>query len=301
MAIVKKLIFAPFFLAIFFILLSSLSSLTKSYDFIFSFSLNSFIQLIIISALLPLSSLLFVVFATLSSDWKINLPVGILASLIPLFFWETGLAIIFSVLILINLLITFLNLGTTLKNYLTFSPNSIFSPLIRNLSGLLILSICIIYFFSASKTISEKGFKIPDSLIESALKLTPMPQLSNQQETSMPQITNDQINLLKKNPNLLKQSGLDPKILDTLDNQSKNPLEDTIKQTVKDQFESLIKPYTSFLPVILAILLFFTLSGLTSLTNLFVYPILWLTFYILEKTNLISFTTEQRPVKKLVV
>lgn len=199
-------------------------------------------------------------FATFSSDWRISIPVGILASLVPLLFLETGLAIVFSVVILISLTLTYLNLESSLKSYLTFAPNTIFGPSIRHLSGLLILAICIVYFLSANKTISEKGFQIPDSLINASLNLTPI-------KSDTP----------------------------------KNLTNNLVKQAVKDQFQNLIKPYSSFISPILALLLFFTLQGLTSLINLLIYPLLWLTFYILEKTGFVYFETETREVKKLVV
>lgn len=108
--------------------------------------------------------------------------------------------------------------------------------------------------------VAQKDFQIPDSLIDTSLKLT-QPE------------SNSQISLVQ----------------------------DTVKQAVKDQLQNLIKPYQSFIPAVLAILLFFTLQGLTSLINLLIYPLLWLTFYILEKVGFITFTVEQRPIKKLVV
>ena len=74
-----------------------------------------------------------------------------------------------------------------------------------------------------------------------------------------------------------------------------------IQQTVKDQLQNFLKPYLGFVPAVLAILLFFTLQSLTSLINLLIYPLLWITFLILEKSGFISFTTEMRPVKKMVI
>lgn len=259
MPFVKKLLFAPIFLISFTSLLYLLSPLFKSYDFIFSFSVDTFIQLLIISTFLSFSSFLFVIFTTLS-ERRVTLVVGILASVSSLLFWEASLAIVFAVLILISLLLTYLNLEVSLKSYLTFAPNTIFGPSIRHLSGLLILAICIVYFLSANKMVSQNGFQIPDALIDASLKLT-QPE------------SNSQISLVQ----------------------------DTIKQAVKGQLQNLIKPYTGFIPAVLAILLFFTLQGLTSLINLLIYPLLWLTFYILEKTGFVHFEAETREVKKLVV
>lgn len=255
----KKLTFAPIFLITFSILLFLVSPIFKSYDLIFSFSVETFVQILTICILLSLSCFLFVIFATLS-DMKITLVVGILASFIPLLFLDMGLGLVFSVGIILSLILTYLNLQNTLKSYLSFTPNAIFGPSIRQLSGLLILSICITFFFSVNKMIAKNGFQIPDSLIDASLSFSPI--------------------------------GSDtPKSL----------TQDLIKQAVKDQFENLIKPYMSLIPPILALLLFFTFQSITALINLLIYPLLWLTFYILEKTQFITFTTEQRPVKKLIV
>lgn len=302
----KKLIFAPVFLIIFTILIYQLSFILKSYDFVFSLSINTLIQLIILSALIFLSSLTFVLFATFAFNWKLILPIGILASLVPFAFWDMSLSTVFAVGILISLLLAYLTLDNTLKSYLSFNPTALLGPAVRHLSGLLILSFCLVYFLSASKIIAQNGFQIPDSLIDTALQFA-QPK-NDQVEPSQPQlsISQEQLDLLKQNPDLLRQSGLDPKILDTL-NQPKNskaPTELTnnlIKQTVKDQLQGLIKPYQGFVPAALAVMLFLTLQSLTSILNLLIYPLLWVMFYIFEKSGFVKFTTEQRPVKKMVV
>ena len=74
-----------------------------------------------------------------------------------------------------------------------------------------------------------------------------------------------------------------------------------LKQAVKDQLQSFLKPYLGFIPAGLAILLFLTLQSLTSMINLLIYPLLWGTFYVLEKTGFVKFTTEMRTVKKMVL
>ena len=259
MATIKKLIFAPLFIIVFILLIYQLSPILKTYDLIFSLSPNILIQLITLSALISLSSLLFILFSTLALDWKLVLPVIILAAILPILFLDKTLAIICAVAILVSLLMSFLFLENTLKTYLTFQPNSLFGPSIRHLSSLLILVIAITYFLAISKVVNQNGFQIPDSLIDTALKFTPQSQNAPQDLTN----------------NLLKQ-------------------------TIKNQFQTFIKPYANFIPAILALLLFLTLQSLTSLINLFIYPLIWVTFYILEKSGFIKFTEEMRPVKKLV-
>lgn len=76
---------------------------------------------------------------------------------------------------------------------------------------------------------------------------------------------------------------------------------DLVKQTIKDQVNNIVKPYIGFIPVVLALVLFFTLKSLASLLSILVSPLLWLIFLILEKTGFISFVSEMREVKKLVV
>ncbi|OGE64809.1 hypothetical protein A3I48_01145 [Candidatus Daviesbacteria bacterium RIFCSPLOWO2_02_FULL_36_7] len=310
MLILKKLILAPFFAVIFALLIYQLTSFLKSYDFVFSLSLNTFTSLLILSALICLSSFLFVLFVTLSQDLKITLPSSLLFVLVPIVFLDTSLALVLAVAIFVSLLLASLNLDSTLKSYLTFQPGSLLGPAVRHLSGFLILSFCVVYFLSSSKIVAQNGFQIPDSLIDTALKFsmpaTPGNQLE-QVQASLPQITPEQLDLLKKNPDLLRQSGLDPKILDSLSNPQKsaqspaNLTNDLIKQTVKDQIQTILKPYLSFIPAILAILLFLTLQSLTSILNLLIYPLLSAAFFLLEKSGFVRYEIEQRPVKKMVV
>lgn len=307
MVILKKLTFAPLFLVSFLTLIYLINPLFKSYDFIFSLALSTLIVLVNISLLISLSSLLFIVLATIAQDWRISMPLSIIGSAVPFIFLDSSLAFVFATGIFLSLLLSNLNLDVALKSYLNFQPSSLLGPPIRHLSGLLILAICIVYFFSASKIIAQNGFQIPDSLIDTTLQLTTssLPNIQTEQ-ASLPQITPEQLDLLRKNPELLRQSGLDPKILESLTNPQKNQppanlANNLIKQTVKDQIQNFIKPYISFVPVGLAILLFLTLQFFTSITNLFIYPLLWLLFLILEKTNFIKFETEQRTVRKMVV
>lgn len=310
MPTLKKLIFAPFFLISLSILTFQLNPFLKSYDFIFSLSADTLFQLITLTSLILFTGFWFILFASLAFDWKIVLPVSLVASLLPIVLINPSLGLILSVGTLSTLLLIYLSVENTLKNYLTFKPNNLFGPPIRHLSSLLILVISLTYFLSISQVIQQKSFEIPDSLIESALKLTPLPEpTASQPQTAQPQLSREQIDLLRQNPDLLKQSGLDPKILDTLTpqkgNQATKPsqdlLTDTLKQTIKDQLQTIIKPYQSVIPAVLAVLLFFILLSFASILNLLIYPLLWLTFYILEKSGFIKFTVEQRPVKKMVI
>ena len=295
MIMLKKLILAPVFLTVFAFLASQIVPFLKSYDIIFSLSSNSLIQLIILAFLILISGLIFNLFITFAQNWKMVLPVALFASILPMLFLEPVLGLIFGLGVLISLSLTYLTLTNKLKTYFTFNPNALISPSIKQLTGLLILTFSLTYFLSINQIIQKTGFQIPDSLIDTALKFTPI-ESSLPQETSQFSIPPEQLELLKQNPDLLKQYGLDPKILDTPQNTSTN----LIKQTVKDQLQNFIKPYLNFIPAVLALLLFISLQSLVSFLNLLIHPILWIIFYILEKTGFIRFEIEQRPVKKMV-
>lgn len=306
MPVLKKLALAPVFFIIFIILLYQVAPLLSSYDFFFSLTLSTLINLLSISALFSLAGFLFILFATLASDLRITLPVSLLCCATLFIFIPPSLAVILAVVIFISLILTNLSLYVDLKTYLTFRPETLLSPHIRHLTTFLIISFCIIYFLSMNKVVAQKGFEIPDSLIDTALKMTPLPKTTQTQQSILPKLTPEQLELLKQNPDVLRQSGLDPKILDTLDqtintSTAGNLTSNLIKQTVKDQIQNFIKPFLSFIPGVLAVLLFFTLQSIVSIINLLIYPLLWLTFLILEKTGFIKFEIEMREVKKLVV
>lgn len=306
----KKLLFTPLFLIVFGLLIYQLNPLFKSYDFIFSLSLNALTQLISLAFLILLSSVLFVLFSSLCQDWKFTLPVGIVAALIPLVLTTQPLGIILAVGTFISILLSYLTLENKLNSYLTFEPNSLLGPGVKHLSGLLVIVISLTFFLSINKTIQQNGFQIPDSIIDTALKFTGPQQGGQEQQTQTIQssLSQDQIDLLKKNPDLLKQAGLDPSILNNLNQStskssktSTQSAQNVLKQTVKDQLNNIIKPYLGIIPAVLAVLLFLTLQSLTSFLGLLIYPLLWITFYILEKSGFITFVVEQRPVKKMIV
>ncbi len=296
MIMLKKLILAPVFLIVLAFLIYQLAPFLKSYDIIFSLSSSSLVQLITLAFLILINGLIFNLFITFAQNWKMVLPLVLVASFLPMLFLTPFLGLVFGLGVLISLFLTYLALTNKLKTYLTFNPNSLISPSVKQLTSLFILVFSLTYFLSINQIIQKTGFQIPDSLIDTALKFTPI-ESSLPQETSQFSIPPEQLELLKQNPDLLKQYGLDPKILDTPQNTTTN----LIKQTLKDQMQNLIKPYLNFIPAILALLLFISLQSIISVMNLLIHPLLWIIFYILEKTGFIKFTAETRLVKKMVV
>lgn len=305
MLLFKKLIFVPGFLISFGFLLSLLPPLLKTYDFIFSLSLNSLIPIVTLAAFLILTGVLFALFYTLCMDWKIALPVSLVASFLPAFFFEPTTAIILGIGSLIGFVLTFLSIDNSLKNYLEFQPITLLGPSIRRLSTFLIVVICTIYYLSINTIIPKEGFSIPESLIDSVLQFT-MPQTEEvqPQSTPLPKISSEQIKLLKQNPQALKQFGLDPKILDNLEGEAIQPQQisqEIVKQTLNDQLNKMIEPYLNFIPVLLAIIFFFLLQTISSLMNIFGYFVIWVLFFLFEKTGFVKFVMEEKPVKKMVV
>ena len=315
----KKLIFAPFFIIVFAILIWQLPDHLNSYDLILSFSLNNILVLISLSALILFTSLLFVLFAALANDWKLIIPAAILSAIIPMFFLNQAMGLIMAVSILASLLIIYVSLENSLKTYVNFAPAPLFGPSIRHLSTLLIIIISFTYFLLINQKIQTEGFQIPDQLIDESLKLIPQPRFNRGQQqlpvtqapqttATQPSITPEQLELLRQDPELLEQYGLDPSVLDTIsipqnqeNIQPQSVLNETIKQTVKDQFQTIVDPYVNFIPAVLGLLLFLVLLSITSFLTILIYPLLWITFYSLEKSGFVKFVVETRSVKKMVV
>jgi hypothetical protein len=121
-------------------------------------------------------------------------------------------------------------------------------------------------------------------------------------------ISKEQIKTLKDNPDLLRQAGYDPSILDLIDQpQSKSgdkattSSNDLIKSTVKSQFQKMVEPYVKYIPITVAALLFLTLQSLQALLSIILGPLLWFTFWVFAKTGFIKFQIETREVKKMVI
>ena len=105
-------------------------------------------------------------------------------------------------------------LSLKLKTYINFQANLLLNPIIRNLSTLIILVVSVVFYLSVDQEIKLQGFQIPDSLIETSLKFA-APQVKGIKIAQVPNITPEQLEFIKKNPELLRQQGLDPAILDS--------------------------------------------------------------------------------------
>ncbi len=302
MAYIKKLTFAPVFLILFALTNYLLAPLLKSPLTLLPTDLQGLIglsiQLFILIAVLLLGNLFFVVFVSLAQNLSLIVPVALLGSLYPLFFIPTPLSYVLTGGFLTGVFITYPMLSGKLKNYLTFQPAIILIPSIKNLTIFMILVISFASYLALNVEVQKNGFKIPDSLIDSVLKIIPSSGVGGGENIAqLPQLTQEQIDLLKQQPELLKQYGIDPKILDQTSQTAANPA----ASLIKDQIQKLITPFIPGIPAIIAITLFLILFFNEWTLSLFLPPIIWLIFWILEKSGFITFQKEMREVKKMVV
>lgn len=305
MPYLKKSIFALPFLLFFFLFCLNLDLFLQNSNFLFSFDLKEIFQLVLLIFYLLLSSAFFTILITLSMDPKIVLPVAVLASLIPIFLISSSVYLLI-LGFFIAFLIIFFTLQKKLKNYLTFQASLLLMPSIKSLSTLIILVSSLVFYLNISQNLVKTGFQVPDSLLDPIIKMTtsslPSSNLS-QGSGPMLDIPQDQINLLKQNPELLKQYGVDPKILDqvTITQTSSTPQNSLIKEAVNSQIKNLIGPNIGIIAIVLAVTFFVSLNFLASFLAIFIYPIISGVFWILEKTGFTKFEVTQREVKKLVV
>lgn len=315
MQVFKKLIFAIPFLLLFYWSIYLLSHFIVDTNLIFNFDLQIFLSLILALIALTLSLYFFAVFSVFAQDYKIVLPVVGVAC----FAGAVYLPLPLSYFVVAGLLLTFgvvyYFLDQKIKTCLAFQPNNLLLPALKTLASLIFIVLSFAYFTVASQEIKEKGFQIPDSLIDAALQIAGpgTGDVQGTQIAQVPSITPEQIAFLKKNPQLLKQAGLDPKVLESLNQKSSSssakeatsasPQQSNgaVKGFVKAQFQKMIESYMKYIPYILAALFFTTLQGLFYFISIFLPIINLLLFWILEKTGFIHFEKEMREVRKLVV
>lgn len=301
MQIYKKLTFAPLFLISLVFVFYQYSQILRSPFMIFSFGMDQLTQILILVGSVIFSGLFFALFVGLAMDIRFVLGFALISALIPFLFLNFTIAIFTSLALLTVLAVVYPVLVNKLKSYLTFLPTTLFLPSIKQFGSFLILILAFGYFLSINADIKKNGFKIPESLIDAAINLNP--QTKNLEESSLGNFKLDQaqIDQLKKNPQLLKQYGLDIKDLEKLQIPGVNSSQSFLKTTLSKQFDKMLEPYIGFIPAVLALIFFFSLQSLFTLLSVLLVPLVWIIFYVLEKTGFIHFTTEMREVKKMVV
>lgn len=305
MSVIKKLLLSPLYLVSIFGLIFYFEQL-KTND-LFSLSTSSLVTFVIFAALVIISCILFSVFVSLAYDWRIVFPIIILASLIPLFAIQNTPGYILSGGFFVTLCLVYTSELMKLRSYLTFEPSLLLSPGTKTLITLMAIVFSLSFFVSSEQNIRTQGFTLPDSLLDAVVKFSSqaIPGANQAQDitSQLPAEVKDQLQTYQDNPELLKQQGIDPKILELTQSatNTENPVDNSVKELLKSQFQTMIEPYQNFIPIFLALMFFLSLTSFTSLLSLLVSPIIWLIFLILTKTGFIYFTIETREVKKMVV
>lgn len=310
MVILKKLIFALPFLISFLAFINELNIFIQDTNLIFSLNQQVLIQSAFLLLYLLLTSLFFVIFLSLALDFQLVLPVILISSLSVLLS-GTGLGeLTLAGTSFLNFSLIYLVLRKKFLSYLIFSPTALLLPSIKQTLTLILLASSLIYYLSARTEIKQNGFQIPPSLLDLSLKFNPLENqsLPEQPQNSLLQqlqISPEQLKLLKQNPDLLKKYGLDPALLDSLEKGTNttipSSLNEVMKQTIQNQVQTIVKPYLYLIPIIYTLTFYFSFSSLASLLAIFLSPIVWIIFYLMEKTGFTKYEVEQREVKKLVV
>lgn len=310
--IIKKLLFSLPFLLSFLAFLLNFKPFLKNPTLLLELNSNVIFQSIYLVIFLLLANLFLAILITLAPNWKICLPVFGLGALSSFFILPPLWGFLLAPALLLAFSLNYYLLGKKLAGYLSFQPIPLLSPFIKQTTILILLVITIIFYLAVDIKIKEDGFTVPDSLIETSMKMIPKETSFNvfSQENQEPlnladfNITPQQIEELKKNPEVLKQYGLDPALLDELTNPQANnesPSPNLIRTMVKSQLQSFIKPYQGYIPIILAALFFLSLSWISSLLMIIVNILLIVIFWALKIAGFTNYQTETREVQKLII
>ncbi|MFA5932558.1 MAG: hypothetical protein WCV81_05105 [Microgenomates group bacterium] len=313
MVYLKKLIFAiPFLLSIVVFYIQA-EPIVKDPTLLFSFDFNLLLQLIYFAVSITATSYFFITFASLTSDWKIVAPISFIGSSLVLLFIQPPEAYYLG----IGLFLTFCAIFAQLLNKLTKDPTSFhtsdhINKPAKQLVTIIVLITSVIVYLSVTTSSQQMVSKMIDSVVNLSTDFVKNQQLTPQSEdntqTSLPSLSSDQIALLKQNPDLLKQYGLDPSILNQLDTTNKKTpvtaqsiAAEAAKPMITQQITDMIQPCLPFMPFIIAFIFYLNFQFFTSITTLVLSPLIYLLFYILEKIGFIKFEITTRQVKKLVV
>ncbi len=292
MLLIKKYAFSIPFLIVFIIFCLQLAAFFQDPPLILSIEPKAIGHIILATITVLLTSMFFLIAATLAQEWKVALVVlpAIIAS--SLLFLSFPYNIMFAIVSSLACAFTYFLLQIQLKTYFSFHANHILIPLIKHLVTLLLFAASICYFISANENIKQHGFTLPPSLLDAVLQISaaqdPLGQIN-------------QLEQLKQNPQLLKELNISQDELNQLTKPQNQVSSQALKAAIGAHLQNSLKPYLSLIPFILAFLFFITIKSLTSLFSLFLYPLIWFIFYVLEKVKVTTYTVEMREVKKLVV
>lgn len=276
-----------------------------------------------IALFITLTSLTFVIFVTLSQNFLYALIASTISSLTAFLFFDFNLSLTLSVCFLITFILGYFNLQTSLKSYINFSPQSILSPHIKLLNTFLLLSLTFAYFLNTNSIIKTQGFQMPKTLIEWAVDLTLEMQgmsVKSEKRYLAQSLTPEQMELLRQNPDVLKQFGVNADDLKEFvapsNPQTTSPnqnavqvvpqipgvnVKDTLIAQTGNMLDLIIKPYEGMIPFLFAFMFFSFASLLNWILSLLLYPLISLIFLILEKSGFVKFEKEMREVKKIII
>ncbi len=277
MITIKKFTFFPIYILFLYFTLWQFDRIYSDLNILLSLKLIYLFQFIYLIILLIFSSLFFVLSLTFSNNWKTILPFIILASLTPFLIFPFGLAVSLCLGMLISKCLVYLLLDNKLKTYINFQPTAILIPYIKLYITLLIIILSVSYYYSMNQQIKQKGLVLPDSLIETIIKITPL------------------YNIQTQSANYLND--LPPIFSNTAQAYANNLL----VKTVRDETQKFIAPYIDFVAPTLTLIFFLSAISFASILNILLYPLTYMLFKLLEKTRFISFKKEMREVKKLVI
>lgn len=312
MPIIKKLIFAvPFILSVAVFYLQA-SDFLKDFSALFSLDLNLLFKSILFAATIVLVSYLFVLFVNFAADWKLVIPVILLAALISFLFTISPINYYLAggLIIALGISLVFI-LNKIKKDPTNFQiSNDILKPS-GQLATLIILAVTVTLYFSATASNQQFVQKFVDSIVDFSSNFVASQQsttpTTGATQTTSP-LSQDQINQLKQNPGLLKQFGLDPSVLNQFSATNtnvaitpQNIAAEAAKPIITAQITDLIKPYMGIIPFLIAFLFYLNFQFFSSVILFISSPIIHLLFLILEKIGFIKYEVTTREVKKIIV
>lgn len=324
MSPVKKIVFAPLFLIALTASIYFYKQILDKYLDIFFLEYGGLYEFGLMVIPLVLAGLFFSLHITFTQDIKYATVPAFIASIIPFVFLPFNLSLVIGGCLFAALLITFFSLQNNLKTYTNFQPRSLLTGPIKTLSTLILLTLTFGYFLHTNSIIQREGFKIPDALIDWSINMSLSGQGMNFKGekyslAQLPTITQEQIDLLKANPEVLKQYGLSEKDLDSIVPPSKPAqfpnkdaatvipsvpgidLKDILKTQISNSLDQMIKPYLFAIPILLAVMFYSLASLVLWIATIFLSPLISLIFYVLDTTGFTKYEKEMREVKKIII
>ncbi len=275
-----------------------------------------------IALFISLTALSFATIVTLSQKFIVSFISALLASATPFLFLDTNLAVVTALGLLVSFTLGYFNLNIALTSYIDFKPASLLSSPSRLVSFFLLLTLTFTYYLNANSTIRKDGFEVPKPLVEWAVDLTLQMQgmtVKGDKRYLAQSLTPEQMELLRQNPQVLEQFGVNPDDLMEFVSPSQTSisanqnsvqlipsipgvnLKDVLMTQTSNMLDLALKPYLTFIPFILAFMFFSLVSLLNWLISFLVGPLVSLIFYILEKSGFIKYEKTMREVKKIVI